>query len=588
MHSLTPLAIPRDDVCARVDDEGPLLRLQALSAPLSAYEGNKARHLQHLIATGLPVPSSCVVPDACFQRALANLDLGHTIEVTLRLDPDDACFDDTLRQVQKALLEYAIPDSLRRQITDQFAAFPALIVRSSAAFEDGEGASMAGQLRSFVVYTSDDAARAVVRCWASLFEPSTMRYLHRVSGRELSDVAHMGVVIQRWVEPRVSGVSFTRQHGAGSVVTESVFGRGELLVQGVVSPDSYMWRGHGDLRTTLASKLLAATALPPTSVFPADEIVVSFGSSTPHDAYVMDVDPCERAVYLALPDGLADIATLTEEQAISISGLCLTVDALYGRAVDIEWVCDGAGNIFIVQVRASTASIVMESATDEEGDDGNSVRIAAPGFAAGWTRVADTAEQANRLPEGDILVTLSTTPDHMPALLKAGGVICEEGGLLSHTAIVCREMGVPCLVGVEDATRDFRDGEWVTLDAYQGRVVRDETMASPDTEEITLASACATIGIAPGDCLPCTLVVPTTDDPETGDAAMDVGQPILVWLDGAEGGKRIRCDRALREMACDDEIIRCAAWTPFLPWPATSAVILAVGEHTYLWKGAAL
>ena len=95
---------------------------------------------------------------------------------------------------------------------------------------------------------------------------------------------------------------------------------------------------------------------------------------------------------------------------------------------------------------------------------------ASPGHAKGIARVILGSDQFARFHEGDILITNQTTPDFVPLMKRAGAVVAEQGGVTSHAAIVSRELGIPCIVGVKDAMRVFRDGENVEVDAVKGVV----------------------------------------------------------------------------------------------------------------------
>ncbi|MDE5412328.1 pyruvate kinase [Alkalihalobacterium chitinilyticum] len=93
--------------------------------------------------------------------------------------------------------------------------------------------------------------------------------------------------------------------------------------------------------------------------------------------------------------------------------------------------------------------------------------------ATGKVVVASTAEEANeKVNVGDVLVTLSTDKDMIPAFEKAAAVITEEGGLTSHAAVVGLNLGKPVIVGVELASERFKDGEEVTVDSARGDIYR--------------------------------------------------------------------------------------------------------------------
>ncbi len=93
------------------------------------------------------------------------------------------------------------------------------------------------------------------------------------------------------------------------------------------------------------------------------------------------------------------------------------------------------------------------------------------GIVTGRVRViADPRQEA--LAAGEILVACSTDPGWIAAFANAAGIIAERGSLLSHSAIVSREMGVPCVVGLKHATKWLKTGDIVRLDGGTGEVER--------------------------------------------------------------------------------------------------------------------
>jgi pyruvate,water dikinase len=97
------------------------------------------------------------------------------------------------------------------------------------------------------------------------------------------------------------------------------------------------------------------------------------------------------------------------------------------------------------------------------------------GIVEGRARVVlDMAEA--RLAPGDILVTAYTDPSWTPLFVAISGLVTEVGGLMTHGAVIAREYGLPAVVGVEDATRRIRDGEWIRVNGTEGWV---EVIARP-------------------------------------------------------------------------------------------------------------
>jgi pyruvate, water dikinase len=149
----------------------------------------------------------------------------------------------------QALVRKAEPP--REQISQAHARLRGPVaVRSSAAAEDSEEASFAGQQDTFLNVTDvAETCRLVVECWASFFSDRALFY--RASKGSLDDLA-MAVVVQEMVEPRKAGVLFTVDPVArrrDRMLVEAVYGLGEQVVSGQVTPDHYIVDGHGDVKT---------------------------------------------------------------------------------------------------------------------------------------------------------------------------------------------------------------------------------------------------------------------------------------------------------------------------------------------------
>ncbi|OGG00134.1 hypothetical protein A2Y99_04850 [Candidatus Gottesmanbacteria bacterium RBG_13_37_7] len=88
----------------------------------------------------------------------------------------------------------------------------------------------------------------------------------------------------------------------------------------------------------------------------------------------------------------------------------------------------------------------------------------------GTARIVLTIDQIGKVKEGDILVTTMTSPDFVIGIKKAAAIITDVGGMLSHAAIVSRELKKPCIVGTEIATKVIHDGDIVELHSGKGIV----------------------------------------------------------------------------------------------------------------------
>lgn len=102
------------------------------------------------------------------------------------------------------------------------------------------------------------------------------------------------------------------------------------------------------------------------------------------------------------------------------------------------------------------------------------------GSVSGRARVIQNEREASNFNPGDILVASSTSADMVDAIRKAAGIITEDGSLTSHAAVIGLRLGVPVIVGVQNATAAIRDGEIVTLDLQRGVIYAGSTASQTD------------------------------------------------------------------------------------------------------------
>jgi pyruvate,water dikinase len=109
------------------------------------------------------------------------------------------------------------------------------------------------------------------------------------------------------------------------------------------------------------------------------------------------------------------------------------------------------------------------------------------GYGIGKAKVVSNPEEASKVMEkGDILVTDMTNPDYVPFMKLAGAIVTNKGGVTCHAAIVSRELGIPCVVGTEKATKLMVTGKEYTVDSRSGVVYEGVTQAL--TEQLSAAS----------------------------------------------------------------------------------------------------
>jgi pyruvate,water dikinase len=216
--------------------------------------GGKGASLSRMVQAGFPVPPGFVVCTSAFHEFLASCGGASLIQrLTEDLDVEnDAALAAVSEQLRGSILGAPVPGEIAaairaayREIGDR----TPVAVRSSAASEDSEAASFAGQQETFLNVTGAGAVeRHVLECWASFFTPRALFY--RAQKGVLTDTG-MAVVVQEMVAADKSGVMFTAdpvQKRRDHMVIEAVFGLGEAIVSGAVTPDHYvMDRDDGSL-----------------------------------------------------------------------------------------------------------------------------------------------------------------------------------------------------------------------------------------------------------------------------------------------------------------------------------------------------
>ncbi len=95
---------------------------------------------------------------------------------------------------------------------------------------------------------------------------------------------------------------------------------------------------------------------------------------------------------------------------------------------------------------------------------------ASSGKATGVVKIVLSEKDYKKITSQDILVCKTTLPDAVPILKKAKAVVSEEGSVLNHSAIFCREFGIPCVVGIKDATKVLKENKKITVDGTKGVV----------------------------------------------------------------------------------------------------------------------
>jgi pyruvate,water dikinase len=167
--------------------------------------------------------------------------------------------------------------------------------------------------------------------------------------------------------------------------------------------------------------------------------------------------------------------SLTDAQVEELARHALTIEAHYGRPMDIEWGLDGRdGQLYILQARPETvksrqaAGSVQRYRMNEHGGLLVEGRAIGQRIGAGAVRVLASVEDMHQFVPGEVLVADMTDPDWEPIMKRASAIVTNRGGRTCHAAIIARELGIPAVVGTARATRELSDGQPVTVSCAEG------------------------------------------------------------------------------------------------------------------------
>jgi pyruvate,water dikinase len=417
--------------------------------------GGKGANLGEMTKAGIPVPNGfCVTSPAYFYFIETNKLEEKIRKVLENLDVNNGkALNEASKKVKDLIMRGKIPADLEKEINDAYQKFPIknqlVAVRSSATAEDLPGASFAGQQATYLnIQGKDTVVKTIHKCWASLFESRAIFYRNEKKFDHFK--VGIAVPVQIMVQSDVSGVMFTLNpinNDKSVIVVESVWGLGEMIVQGTVTPDHYEVDRTG-------WKLLRKEIV-------TQEIMLTKLNGETKETKV----PASKKNLQKIPD----------RTVVQIAKIGEKLQRHYDYPQDIEWAYDDR-EIYIVQTRPITTiesvEHVGESATiigkiPEPIVSGSS---ASPGIVSGKATLLRSPEENDKVQQGNILVAPMTTPDFVPAMKRAAAIVTDQGGQTSHAAIVSRELGVPCIVGSGSATKRIQNGQTITVDAVNGLV----------------------------------------------------------------------------------------------------------------------
>ncbi|MHB1952041.1 MAG: phosphoenolpyruvate synthase, partial [Acidiferrobacteraceae bacterium] len=423
--------------------------------------------ISHLASAGVRVPGGFATTADAYREFLSGAGLAGVIARILgSLDAEDVPgIAAAGREIRDRILDTPLPGALESAIRDGLAALGgdeiSVAVRSSATAEDLPDASFAGQQQTLLnVRGADAVVNAVREVYASLFTDRAIAYrAHRGFGTGVGHIA-LSAGIQRMVrsDTGASGVMFTLDTESGFpgvIFITAAYGLGETVVQGAVNPDEFYVdkRVLREGRPAILRRRLGGKA-----------IKMILGETAAKTTRVVDVPSSERLRF-----------SLSDEEVTELGRIALSIEAHYGRAMDIEWGRDGEdGLLYILQARPETVKSRANRRTIERYRLKRRGPILAIGrsigqrIGAGRARIVADLCDIDTVAAGEVLITDMTDPDWEPVMKRAAAIVTNRGGRTCHAAIIARELGIPAVVGCGNATDAVLPGSEVTVSCAEG------------------------------------------------------------------------------------------------------------------------
>lgn len=430
----------------------PLSRIRKDDTPIV---GGKGANLGEMIYAGFPVPNGFALTIYAYDLFLKENGIYSKIFELLRgLDVSNTDrLTEIAKKIQNIIKTSKIPPLLVNETFSSYKKLSGILnhslvaVRTSATAEDMPKTSFAGMGETILnVKGEANLLEAIKRCWASLFTARSIFY--RVENKIPHEKVKISVIIQKMIQSDVSGVIFSVDPATNEkdkIVIESVWGLGEMIVQGSVTPDRYIVQKE---TFKILSKEISDQGVQ----------LVKEGLETKEEK---------------VPQKLISKQKISDDEIIKLAKYADELQKHYYFPQDIEWARQ-QGKLYIVQTRPVTTLGALKKEKDGDRMIGISPVLtgapASPGIGSGEVKIVKKSKEISKINKGDVLVAKMTSPDYVPAMKKASAIITDEGGLTSHAAIVSRELGIPCVVGTKDATTKLKDGVIVTVDGEIGEV----------------------------------------------------------------------------------------------------------------------
>ncbi len=430
--------------------------------------GGKGANLAEMYNLKIPVPPGFVITAQAYDYFIEKAKLKEKIKTILQqIDYEDTKqLDETTKKIRELIINSLFPKEMEEEIIESYYCLDTedlenenldldslkkeeifVAVRSSATTEDLAEASFAGQQETFLnIKGKEKLIESIKKCFASLFTARATYYRHKKNFKH--EDSSLAVIVQKMVNSDKSGVMFSKNPSLKdkNIIIEAVFGLGEGIVSGKITPDRYVISEKLEiLEKNISEKKIAITK-----------------------------DDSGKELTVKLEKEKSNQQVLNDEEIKKLAEISIKLEKHYQKPQDIEFAIE-KNKIYIVQTRPITT---LEKKVEEEEIKGEAILeglAASPGIGSGKVKIVKSLKDLEKVHKGDVLVTEMTNPDMVVTMQKCSAIVTDEGGITAHAAIVSREMGIPAVVGTRIATTKLKEGEIITVNGSIGKIYKGKS-----------------------------------------------------------------------------------------------------------------
>ncbi|MDG6936197.1 MAG: hypothetical protein JRN26_04870 [Nitrososphaerota archaeon] len=407
--------------------------------------GGKASPLLKL-SSKFNVPKGFAITTLAFDKFLQTSGISEMLSFDKTSYPD---FSAVRSKCKDSKLPESLLKGIEKQLDQKDMAGVPLVVRSSASIEDSSRASFAGRFKTVInVNGARNIEAAIKEVYASTFTKDVLSYCEN-AGKRIESVK-MAIIVQELIVGDVSGVMFTRNPNTfeEKMLIEAVVGLNEGLVSGKVTPSKFVYDNNKHVieSAEYVKQPLAVTV---------------------------------KRNGVGLTENNREIQGILDEKTVAeIGHLGEEIEKVFGLPQDIEWTIS-KGKIYVLQSRPITThrSFYVQRANVSNAADVFKGYAASKGVAKGKVALVNSPDET--IPNDAVLVAEVVDTDYsIDTIKRAKAIITEDGGILSHAAILARELKIPCVVGVQNIMKKLKNGDFVVVDGSAGVVYKGDA-ASP-------------------------------------------------------------------------------------------------------------